>query len=139
MHVAKTGASAAAEKPASGLVAALDAEQRPPERDLLALGGIELGELAVERRLQRDLHLYRLEDDERLARPDGAADRAVDREDRAGHGGGHRPVGDAGGRVVEELLGTAEDVRPAAVADGQRMRGALDEELVQRAVDLEPQ
>ena len=66
-----------------------------------------------------------------------AADLAVTDEDRPRHRRGHRAVGRRGRRVVEELLGPAEDVGAAAVADRHGVRRALDEELVQRAVDLE--
>ena len=86
----------------------LDHEEDSPQRDLLTGLGADLGDTSGERRLERQLHLHRLQHAERLAFGDLGASRDIDRE----HGAGHRreQAAVASGRtMVAEHVGSVED------------------------------
>ena len=86
----------------------LDDEEDGPQRDLLTDLGADLGDPSGERRLERQLHLHRLQHAERLAFGDLGAGGDIDRE----HGAGHRreQASVASGRaMVAEHVGPVED------------------------------
>ena len=107
-------------------------EQHRTHRHLLAGLRADLGDGAVEGRLQRQLHLHRLQHSQRLTRPDLLAVLDVDRQHRAGHLRGDRAVAD-GGRAVGEDVGLVEHVPLALEHDLDLVRGHVDDGLVPAA------
>ena len=86
----RAGAGRAAARAESSL--ALELDEHRPAGDAVALGDVYGGDRSLERRVHGNLHLHRLEDDERLAGADGVARRDLEPNDRAGHRCRHRAL-----------------------------------------------
>jgi hypothetical protein len=117
------------------LVVTSETHESGAERDLLARLGADGGDRAGERRLERQLHLHRLQYAEPLSLLDSIPLRHVDREHGAGIGAVRLPSPTAARR--RERVGALEDEALSLDHDLDRVRGRVDHRLHAAAGDLE--